>query len=263
MLGKSGRLAKGHKFVLYLLTVLLCLSAPTLAAGKVPFVGYRDLQVAGWDVRIQRRLERRNFIVAERAEAVLRKQLAEIEASVPAWRLAQMRGVTIWLSYDNEPGLAYHHDLEWLRRAGRDLAMVNGIEIEDARDFLTMAAQQPWLLLHELTHALHHQQHDWRIAAVDEAWLAAKRSEALYRGVAHRFAGPARDAYALTNPREYLAELSEAFFGSNAMYPFDAGELQRYDPAGFAAVHAFWCQPPVSEAPLDAVGPCDVVFNQP
>ena len=47
-------------------------------------------------------------------------------------------------------------------------------------------------------------------------------------------------AYALTNPMEYFAEASEAYFGTNDMYPFVRTELKAHDPQGFRTLQQLW-----------------------
>jgi len=37
-------------------------------------------------------------------------------------------------------------------------------------------------------------------------------------------------AYAMTNPMEYFAESTEAFFSHNDFFPFDRAELKQHDP---------------------------------
>lgn len=44
----------------------------------------------------------------------------------------------------------------------------------------------------------------------------------------------------LSNPREYFAELSEAYFGRNDFYPFVRSDLCAYDKEGFAVVDRLW-----------------------
>ena len=46
--------------------------------------------------------------------------------------------------------------------------------------------------------------------------------------------------YALSNPMEYFAESSEAFFGTNDFYPFVRAELREFDPEMFALVERLW-----------------------
>ena len=52
--------------------------------------------------------------------------------------------------------------------------------------------------------------------------------------------GSEKRAYALTNPMEYFAEASEAFFGKNDFYPFDRAELAKHDPALEAILVKAW-----------------------
>ena len=46
--------------------------------------------------------------------------------------------------------------------------------------------------------------------------------------------------YALTSDQEYFAECSEAFFGTNDMYPFVRAELHQHDPAAFETLTKVW-----------------------
>jgi Mlc titration factor MtfA (ptsG expression regulator) len=47
-------------------------------------------------------------------------------------------------------------------------------------------------------------------------------------------------AYAMTNPQEYFAENTEAFFGKNDFEPFDRAELKRTDPEMHALLAKLW-----------------------
>lgn len=242
------------------LCLVLGLAWPSMVLAD-GFFGYRSLDIEGWDVRLERELDRRNFIVAKAVEMEVARQLDAIERQVPPWHLPSMQAVSLWISHSNAPGLSYHDSAHYLSDQGRDPRMLGGIEIGDARDFLAMSETQSWVLLHEFAHALHHKNHAWRFAPIDRAWLNARRGD-LYRDVAHRHPGPERDAYALTNPREYLAELSQAFFGDNAMFPFNRRQLYDYDPNGYQAVFAFWCDRP-SGWTGKAVSACDGPIDQP
>ena len=55
-----------------------------------------------------------------------------------------------------------------------------------------------------------------------------------------RVHGKKQKAYATTNPMEYFAESSEAFFGRNDFYPFVRSELEKYDPATFKLLMKLW-----------------------
>ena len=44
----------------------------------------------------------------------------------------------------------------------------------------------------------------------------------------------------MTNEKEYFAESTEAFFGTNDFYPFVRAELKEYDPDMFALLCEVW-----------------------
>ena len=54
--------------------------------------------------------------------------------------------------------------------------------------------------------------------------------------------GRLHKAYALENPQEFFAELSEAYFGVNDFYPFRRAELERHDPESAALLERLWAQ---------------------
>lgn len=44
----------------------------------------------------------------------------------------------------------------------------------------------------------------------------------------------------MTNPQEYFAESSEAYFSRNDFYPSCREELQQHDPFGLATLETLW-----------------------
>jgi hypothetical protein len=96
------------------------------------------------------------------------------------------------------------------------------------------------MLLHELSHGYHHQflEAGFQNAQVKAVYEQAMKSK-LYDRVL-RYGGQEEKAYAATNPREYFAEASEAYFGTNDFYPFVRAELRRHDPNAFKMVETLW-----------------------
>src|SRR5213075_3075293 len=89
--------------------------------------------------------------------------------------------------------------------------------------------------LHELAHAYHDRALVGGFAnkEIKAAYERAKASGS-YEKV-ERWFGDGRPntrerAYAMTNPMEYFAESSEAFFSRNDFFPFDRAELKQHDP---------------------------------
>lgn len=52
--------------------------------------------------------------------------------------------------------------------------------------------------------------------------------------------GTKKAAYAMRNPAEYFAELSEAWFGVNDFYPFVRAEVLQFDPEMAALLAKLW-----------------------
>ena len=99
----------------------------------------------------------------------------------------------------------------------------------------------PYLLLHELAHAYHDKVLSFKNEAIKAAYEKAKAS-GTYDEV-ERFNGNdivKDEAYAMTTPQEYFAELTEAYFGKNNFYPFNRNELKEHDPEGYAVIEKAW-----------------------
>jgi hypothetical protein len=182
-----------------------------------------------------------------RVRAALTYDLWTIAREVPAPALRLLRRVPIVISPAMPPvegfsgrGMCYHVSPEWLVGAGLDAARAGTVEICNMEDYLVWRAEQPWMTLHELAHALHDML-GYDRADLIKAFESAKEA-GLYGAVGHVLEeqGVVRPAYALTNVREYFAELSEAYFGRNDFFPFTRAELEAYDPAGFAVVQRLW-----------------------
>ena len=49
--------------------------------------------------------------------------------------------------------------------------------------------------------------------------------------------------YALTNEKEFFAEMTEAYFGQNDFYPFNRAELKRDEPELYELLTKIWGTP--------------------
>ena len=90
------------------------------------------------------------------------------------------------------------------------------------------------MVLHELAHAYHFRVFGYDDQALKVRWEAA-RDSGIYDRVPH-LQGMTKKHYAMNNPMEYFAELSESNFGTNDFYPFVRAELKKYDPEGFELI---------------------------
>ena len=206
---------------------------------------YDDLRMEGWRVRAETALVRSDAWPPARAE--LDRQLRNIVRVVPDRPLAFLRGVTIWVRRDDPstPCAAYHPAADWLREHGTDPAMAKGVEIANVRNFVDWSRRaQYWMVLHELAHAYHDGVlgfDDPRVRAVYDAAVRSGAYARVYRRTTP--AGRTERHYALTNPMEFFAETTEAYFGENDFYPFDRAELRRFDPDADRLMVAVWGTP--------------------
>lgn len=219
--------------------------AKTPAGAYAPTTQYEARRIEGWPVLVSRDLLQKEPELADRTLMLLRTQLYQVGRRVPAPALERLRRIKIWVEEkeSHTPCMAYHPDAGWLREHGMNPDKAQSVELANARNFLVWTHDQPWMVLHELAHGYHHQFLEQgfqnpRIAA----GFARAKAEKLYDSVL-RINGRDDRAYAATNPMEYFAESSEAYFGTNDFYPYVRSELQRHDPRMFELLETLWGQP--------------------
>jgi hypothetical protein len=198
---------------------------------------YETNVVEGWRVVIDSRLLADNRAATEKALELLRGQLHEIVEKVPAPAVKKLRQVTLWFSPRYEgvaPKAEYHPGAGWLREHGRNPEMVKGVEFTNIPEFEAETRRMPNFTLHELAHAFHDQflEGGFENAEIKAAYNRANASG--YYDHVERWNGDGKAktkerAYAMTNPMEYFAELSEAYFSRNDFFPFTREELRRHD----------------------------------
>ncbi len=94
------------------------------------------------------------------------------------------------------------------------------------------------MVLHELAHGYHQRVLGEDFPALRRCFEQA-RARGQYEAVRHVNGRTVRH-YALTNLKEYFAEGTEAFFGTNDFYPFVRAELRQHDPALAALLAEIW-----------------------
>lgn len=206
--------------------------------------GYDVAQVEGWQVQVNRQLREQEHELGEQVLKVLAGQLFDITRRVPPRAVAKLRQVVIWVELNdpNHPGGVYHPSATWLRNNGMNPEKARCVEFANARNFLTGTIHQPAMVLHELAHAYHHQflEGGYGNQAIREAYERAKEAGLYDQVLTIQFR--TRRAYAMTDPMEYFAESTEAFFGTNDFYPFVVAELRDHDPKMYELVRELWNQ---------------------
>ena len=212
-------------------------SAPYDPTGR-----YEVRQIAGWTVLVHKGLLSGEPELADRTLELLRYQLYQIVRRVPVEAVEKLRRVRIWVEEEepHHPCMAYHPSAGWLREHGMNPEKAGCVEVANARNFLSWTLDQPWMVLHELAHGYHHQYlddgHDnAEVRAAYERAVASRDYESVLR-----IDGRDERAYAATNPMEYFAEASEAFFGANDFYPYVRSELRRHDPRMHDLLERLW-----------------------
>ena len=197
---------------------------------------YEKKTVEGWTVQVEASLLKDSAAETELALKLLKQQLQEVVKVVPAPAVEKLRVVTLWFS-PLYPGVRasaeYHPGRQWLVDQKRNPDMVKGVEFTNIMTFEKELDRMPNFALHELAHAYHDQVFGFEDKDIASAYAHAKDSQSYDK--VDRWSGtsiPIRKekAYAMTNPMEYFAETSEAFFTRNDFYPFTHEELLKHDP---------------------------------
>lgn len=202
--------------------------------------------IEGWNVRIDDRLLRApNDVLGTRVLRFLEGKLTDIKAVVPADRLLKLQTVTIVvdLTHGKLRSIQYHPGVEWLKENGYDPTLVKCVHIPVAADLPTIRniREQPWVVLHELAHSYHDQVltfEDPRILAAFENYKKSGHGDATLL-----FDGRRVRHYALTDHKEFFAEMTEAYFGVNDFFPFNRAELITAEPEIYALLRTIWDTP--------------------
>jgi hypothetical protein len=219
--------------------------AESPALAELPWAAadeYELRTIDGWTILVHGDFVRTQPELCDRTLELLRIQLYQTARVVPKGAVEKLRKIRIWVeeAHPKHPCMCYHVSPAWLRDHDMNPDKAGCVELANARNFLAWTIQQPWMVLHELAHGYHHQflpdGHDNAdvIGAYRAAMDSKKYAEVL------RISGRRERHYAATNPMEYFAEASEAWFGTNDFYPYVKSELKEHDPAMHELLGKLW-----------------------
>ena len=245
------------KTILVSFLALLCVHAFAAEKPAIP-TAHTTRNIEGWNVRIDDRLLKGDGVaVGERALKLLNARLVAITIVVPEKALAKLRAITIELDldYGGLSPMQYHPDAGWLKDKGYSESLAKCVHIPEAEDFLSPFEnhRMPWVVLHELAHGFHDQTigfDDERVTAVWKKFCDSGKYKSVLTS-----AGPMREHYGLNNQKEFFAEMTEAYFGSNDFFPFVTGELKQAEPETFALMAEIWGPLPGRDKPKPAAKP--------
>jgi hypothetical protein len=198
-----------------------------------PTAEFQERRIEGWTVKVHRD-------VPPEALRLLETRLQDIARLVPARAVEELRKVPIWIGgRDGKKSVAqYHPNRGWLEKNGYNPEKAKAVDLGPPETLVQETRRQPFLVLHELSHAYHDRVlgfgHEAIRAAYEEAVRNGRYDSVLFwdgRRVKH---------YALTDPQEYFAEGTEAYFGTNDFYPFVRAELREHDPRLVEVLERVW-----------------------
>ena len=205
--------------MIYAFVIVALMAAPTVAAAKQPLpTAHTTCKIEGWNVRVDDRLLKgEGSALGARVLKLLEARLVAISVVVPDKSLAKLRTITIQLdlNYGDLRTMQYHPDAGWLKEHGYSEQLAKCVHIPDVNDLLEPAGihSQPWVLLHELAHGFHDQIVGFDEPRVNAAWEKF-RGSGKYKSVLSA-SGTIHEHYGLTDHKEFFAEMTEAYFGSN------------------------------------------------
>lgn len=204
---------------------------------------HQTKQLQGWSVRVDERLlSGEQEKLGQEAIALVDRRLADIVLILPKDKVERLRQVPIQLdlTHGKLTSAQYHPSAGWLKGNGYSEALAKVVHIPVAREYMSKDHQrvQPWSLLHELAHAYHDQVLEFNNEEVKAAYTRFKE-RGVYDQVLHINGNKTRH-YALTNPMEFFAELTESYFGVNDFYPFNRAELLQAEPEIAALLKKIW-----------------------
>lgn len=235
------------------------LSQPAPEPAKPTAHEVRDIE--GWTVHVDTRvLASHTQEVFSGPLQILQRRLADVRLVLPAASVARLQQVPIWLdaTHGKLKPAQYHPSVGWLKANGYRPELAKAVHIPDAANYAEVRHQriQPWSILHELAHAYHDQVLGFEHPEIKQAWEAFRDTHK-YDKTLHIEGGLTRH-YALTNQKEFFAEMTEAYFGVNDFYPFNRAELKQAEPELFEKMGRWWtvapgepARPPVAAAPGD------------
>jgi hypothetical protein len=212
-------------------------------SGEEEFYEPVKKDIEGWPVHVDPQL-----LKGEHAEmgaktlVALANHLQRVKFILDAERVESLQKRPIWIEFNNPKikGMQYHPGRGWLIANDLDPRLVKHVHIPQAGELLKQSvwAKHPYVILHELAHAYHDQ-----VLSFDNPEIVKVFDEAKANGIYDEvllYTGRKVRHYALSNHKEYFAEMTESYLGVNDFYPFVRAELKEHDPKMFALMEKTW-----------------------
>lgn len=203
---------------------------------------YQRATVGTFPVYVGPEFRSRDPAVLERCLQALESSAKRLQEVLPATAWEKLSGIPIWLEYEpnGSNGGVYFDSEEWLIENGVTAAKAKSIQFTNSLAALAGSKLNP--LTHEVAHAYHDLVLSFSYAPVLSAYQHARLS-GRYNAVRH-VSGRIERAYAMSDPMEFFAELSAAYFGYNDFFPFTREGLKQADPDSYKVISQAWEHPP-------------------
>ena len=214
--------------------------------GPTEIEGYQLYDIEGFSVYVQDLVFQQSEDLAAEAVELVESDLTEVLSfSFSDSATAIFRSTKIFIDWRTTDGAAvYHPNPQWLAANGYIPEKANSIEISNVTNYINWTQQnQPFLMLHELSHAYHFNLASEHHEIIKNAFDIAM-NKGLYFDIPYDHGNgsfyDAEKAYATTNEYEFFAELSEAYYGQNDYFPFNLADLERYDRKSSEMIQTIW-----------------------
>lgn len=181
------------------------------------------------------------------AKNLIEEDLLILKEIIPDDKFYFINAFPVWISDVDDIAAVMHNSKEWLLQQGQCPEKSGHVDITSLNSFIEWStANQPYILLHEFSHLFHFHAFGFDNQEIIATYQHAKKA-GIYDKVAYKtLEGEIVEnvpAYAITNEREYFAELTEAYFGENDFFPFNRDQLLIHDPLGYHMIEKFWLSP--------------------
>ncbi|MDC0936330.1 metallopeptidase [Pirellulales bacterium] len=199
--------------------------------------------IEGWIVHIDPALLKGEHAeMGSRALRMLADHLNRISLLVQGDPLVRLKKCEIWIEREHPSlrAMQYHPSESWLRRNGHDIRLTKKVHIPRAEALVSRSQllKHPAVVLHELSHAYHDQFLGFDYKPIVDSYNKAMQDGTYEKVLLHT--GSFAKHYGATNPKEYFAEGTEAYFYRNDFYPFVRAELKEHDPTLHAELEEIW-----------------------
>lgn len=150
----------------------------------------------------------------------------------------QFNQINYFIFTGNESRTGGRHGGQWYFPKGNSTSekFDHSIVIRSAYDYLRYSDDAALMTaIHELSHAYYYLHYRRLYKSNINAYQNALEKK-LYTNVENSRGGNIEKAYALTNEREYFAELAKIYWLHNHYFPFKREDLRSYDPEGYLMI---------------------------